>query len=161
MEKNFPHTWTNFFTLGQIFKHFFLLFINNHWEFSNKISVWKKKWTNILPMEKTRTIWKNYFFFIVSLKERDWSDQNFYTSSKIKQNYAFINLSTCFQVTVRKRRCSRRWKKRSNLMPVVLVKVSVQQKWLLLRKCQTERLKWLKLLRNLKNQTKSQVFSQS
>ena len=73
-KKIFPHAWTNFFTLGQIFKHFFLLFINNQWEFSNKISVWKKIWTNILPMEKNRTIWKMF------LKE-DMENGNTYISS--------------------------------------------------------------------------------
>ena len=56
-----PSVWKkNFSThLDKFLNTFFLLFINNQWEFSNKISVWKKIWTNILPMEKTRTIWKS------------------------------------------------------------------------------------------------------
>ena len=47
----FFHTWTNFLTLGQISQHF-------QKGFSNRITVEKKIRTNILPMEKTRTIRK-------------------------------------------------------------------------------------------------------
>ena len=59
-----PSVWKKIFSthLDKFLNTFFLLFINNQWEFSNKISVWKKIWTNILPMEKTRTIWKSYMY---------------------------------------------------------------------------------------------------